>query len=138
MSITLVPDAPKSCKCRPYACSQKEAEVEDKWIKEQEELGRIEEAPSPIVSPIFFIDKKDSDEKWVIMNYRWLNSYTVKDQNPMVRIGDIMESLQGYTVFSKFDLRHGYNNIQIQEQDRYKAVSRNAEPGCRLPRLDKR
>ena len=53
-------------------------------MKEQEELGHIEEALSPIVSPIFFIDKKDSDKKQVIMDYRWLNSHTVKDQNPMV------------------------------------------------------
>jgi hypothetical protein len=100
MSITLVPDAPKSRKCRPYAWSRKEAEVEDLWVKEQLDLRHIEEAPSPIVSPIFFIAKKGSNEKRVIMDYRWLNSYTVKDQNPMVRIGDIMESLQGYSVFS--------------------------------------
>jgi hypothetical protein len=122
MSITLVPDAPKSRKCRPYARSRKEAEVEDLWVKEQLKLGHIEEAPSPIVSPIFFIAKKGSDEKRVIMDYRWLNSFTVKDQNPMVWIGDVMESLQGYSVFSKFNLRHGYNNIQIREEDRYKAA----------------
>jgi hypothetical protein len=87
--------------------------VEDLWVKEQLDLGCIKEAPSPIVSPIFFITKKGTDEKRVIMDYRWLNSFTVKDQNPMVRIGDVMESLQGYSVFSKFDLRHGYNNIRI-------------------------
>jgi hypothetical protein len=74
------------------------------------------------MSPIFFIAKKGSDKKQVIMDYRWLNSFTVKDQNPMVQIGDVMESLQGYLVFSKFDLRHGYNNIQIQEEDRFKAA----------------
>jgi hypothetical protein len=84
MSITLVPDAPKSRKCRPYAHSQQEAKIEDNWVAEQVALGHIKEAPSPIVSPIFFIDKKDMNEKRVIMDYRWLNSHTVKDQNPMV------------------------------------------------------
>jgi hypothetical protein len=109
MSITLVPDAPKSHKCRPYAHSRKE------------------------VSPIFFI-AKGSDEKWVIMDYRWLNLYTVKDQNLMVQIGDVMEGLQGYSVFSKFNLRHGYNNIWIQEEDRYKAAIQTRH-GTYIPKV---
>ena len=134
MEITLLPDAPTSRKCRPYPRSVAESLVEDNWVKEQEALGRIVQAPSPIVSPIFFIDKKDSDEKRVIMDYRWLNTHTVKDQNPMIRIGDVMESLQGYTVFSKFDLRHGYNNIRIKEEDRYKAAIQTRH-GTYIPKV---
>jgi len=86
MEIILTPEAPNTWKCRPYPHSIAESAIEDDWVKEQLALGHIEEAPSPIVLPIFFIDKKESKEKRVIMDYQWLNSHTVKDQNPMIQI----------------------------------------------------
>jgi len=104
MTIKFLPDAPTSIKCKPYPHSKTEGETEEAWIKQEKALGRIKEGPSQYVSPVFFIGKKDSGEKRVIINYRRVNAWTVKDHNPMPGIREAMEKLQGKTLFSKFDI----------------------------------
>ena len=56
------------------------------------------------------------------MDYRTLNKWTVRDNYPLPLISNIIERLQGKTLFSKFDIRWGYNNICIKEEDRWKAA----------------
>ena len=56
------------------------------------------------------------------MDYRTLNKWTVCDNYPLPLISNIIECLQGKTLFSKFDIRWGYNNIRIKEEDRWKAA----------------
>src|SRR5487761_1514341 len=107
MAIEFLPDAPTSIKCRPYPRSRKESEVEDRWVKEQVALKRLIKGPSPIVSPIFHIGKKDSDEKHIIMDYRRVNAVTKKDHNPIPSIRQAMEALHSKNLFSKFDIRWG-------------------------------
>jgi hypothetical protein len=60
-----------------------EGEIEEGWIKQEKALGCIEEGASQYVSPIFFIGKKDSGKKKVIIDYRRVNAWTVRDHNPM-------------------------------------------------------
>src|SRR5882672_742675 len=122
MSIKFLPDAPTSIKCKPYPRSKAEGEIEEGWLKQEKALGRIKEGPSQFVSPVFFIGKKDSGEKRVIIDYRRVNAWTVRDHNPMPNIREAMNRLQGKTLFSKFDIRHGYNNIRLAEEDRHKAA----------------
>ena len=81
------------------------------WLKQEKALGQIKEGLSQFVSPIFFIGRKDSGEKHIIINYRRVNAWTVRDHNLMPGIQEAMDKLQGKTLFSKFDIRHGYNNI---------------------------
>jgi hypothetical protein len=57
-----------------------------------------------------------------IINYRALNALTVRDVYPLPLIGSIIDKLQGKTLFSKVDLRWGFNNIQIKEEDHWKAA----------------
>ena len=57
-----------------------------------------------------------------IMDYRTLNKWTVCDNYPLPLINNIIECLQGKTLFSKFDICWGYNNIRIKEEDRWKAA----------------
>ena len=56
------------------------------------------------------------------MDYRILNKWTVCDNYPLPLITNIIEHLQGKTLFSKFDIRWGYNNIRIKKEDRWKAA----------------
>ena len=56
------------------------------------------------------------------MDYCILNKWTVCDNYPLPLITNIIERLQGKTLFSKFDIRWGYNNICIKEEDRWKAA----------------
>jgi len=83
MTVKFLPDAPASVKCKPYPHSKAEGKIEEAGLKQEKELGRIKEGPSQYVSPIFFIGKKDSGEKQVIIDYRRVNAWTIQDHNPM-------------------------------------------------------
>jgi hypothetical protein len=56
------------------------------------------------------------------VDYRALNDLTVCDVYPLPLIGGIIDHLQGKTLFTKMDLRWGFNNIQIKESDQWKAA----------------
>jgi len=51
------------------------------------------------------------------MGYRALNEITIKNHYPIPRIADLIESLSKASIFTKIDLRWGYNNICIKEED---------------------
>jgi len=104
MAIKFLPDAPTSIKCKPYPWSKEEARIEKEWVEEQVALRRLEKGPFPIVSPVFHIDKKDSDKKCIIMSYRWVNAVIVQDHNFIPSIWQAMKALHGNNLFSKFDI----------------------------------
>ena len=56
------------------------------------------------------------------MDYRVLNSWTVKDEYPLPLINTILKHLQGKELFTKFDIRWGYENIHIRKEDQWKAA----------------
>ena len=56
------------------------------------------------------------------MDYHILNKWTVRDNYPLPLITNIIERLQGKTLFSKFGIHWGYNNIRIKKEDLWKAV----------------
>jgi hypothetical protein len=122
MTIKLNPDAPRELNCKVYPLSKDEHKLLQKWILEEEELGQIYEGPSPYTAPVYFINKKDSSEKRIIMDYRQLNKHTVHDNNPLPNIQSALERLHGKLLFSKFDICWGYNNIRIAEEDQHKAA----------------
>ncbi|GJY08940.1 hypothetical protein Tco_0377125 [Tanacetum coccineum] len=51
------------------------------------------------------------------INYRELNKLTVKNRYPLPRINDLFDQLQGSSVYSKIDLRSGYHQLRVQEED---------------------
>jgi len=81
----------------------------------------IRESKSPYPSPTFLIKKKNSDYR-VVQDYQKLNSYMILDKTPLPLIFDLVEQLGGRTLFTKFDIRMGYNNIQIKEKDQEKVA----------------
>jgi len=56
------------------------------------------------------------------MDYRALNGITVKNQYPIPRIANLIESLSHASIFTKIDLRWGYNNVRIREGDEWKTA----------------
>ena len=56
------------------------------------------------------------------MDYRKINEWTVHDNNPLPNIQEALENFQGKGLFSKFDIRWGYNNIHLKEEDKHKAA----------------
>ncbi|KAF9796773.1 hypothetical protein IEO21_10957 [Rhodonia placenta] len=104
-----------------YPLSNNEQEELDKFLKEQLAKGYICESKSPILSPFFFIKKKEGTLR-PVQNYRRLNAITVKNRYPLPLIAEMVDKLRGAMLFTKFNIRWGYNNIQIKASDEWKAA----------------
>nr|GEU80854.1 hypothetical protein [Tanacetum cinerariifolium] len=78
--------------------------------------GFIRPSSSPWGASVLFIKKKYGSFQMCI-NYRELNKLTVKNQYPLPRINDLFDQLQGLKVYSKIDLRSGYHQLRVQEED---------------------
>ncbi|THH18610.1 hypothetical protein EUX98_g8928 [Antrodiella citrinella] len=74
-----------------------------------------------MASPFFFVSKKDGTLR-PCQDYRYLNEGTVKNAYPLPLIGELVDRLKGATIFSKFDLRSGYNNVRIKDGHQWKAA----------------
>lgn len=93
----------------------------DKFLEENLRKGYIRPSKSEMVSPFFFVGKKDRSLR-PCQDYRTLNDNTIKDRYPLLLISDLVDKLKGAKVFTKMDLRAGYNNIRIKQGDEHKAA----------------
>ncbi|GJT88212.1 putative reverse transcriptase domain-containing protein [Tanacetum coccineum] len=78
--------------------------------------GFIRPSSSPWGAPVLFVKKKDG-LFWMCIDYRELNKLTVKNRYPLLRTGDLFDQLQGSSVYSKIDLRSGYHQLRVREED---------------------
>nr|GEX37125.1 putative reverse transcriptase domain-containing protein [Tanacetum cinerariifolium] len=85
-------------------------------LKELLEKGFIRPSSSPWGAPVSFVKKKDSSFCMCI-DYCELNKLTVKNRYPLPRIDDLFDQLQGSSVYSKIDLRSGYHQLRVREED---------------------
>ncbi|GJZ72625.1 putative reverse transcriptase domain-containing protein [Tanacetum coccineum] len=85
-------------------------------LQELSEKGFIRPSSSPWGAPVLFVKKKDGSFRMCI-DYRELNKLTVKNRYPLPRIDDLFDQLQGSSVYSKIDLRSGYHQLRIREED---------------------
>lgn len=119
-AINLKPDfIPKNCKV--YPLSPKEEQAMNEFIDENLHKGYIRPSTSPMASPFFFVGQKDGSLR-PCQDYRYLNEVTIQNSYPLPLISELMDKLRGAKVFSKLDLRSGYNNIRIKDGDQWKAA----------------
>jgi len=104
-----------------YLLSLVERNSLDIWINEKLRKGYIQLSTSPIVAPFFFV-KKHNGSLQPVMDYRALNGITIKNCYPIPRIANLIESLSKASIFTKIDLRWGYNNVCIKEGDEWKTA----------------
>ena len=104
-----------------YLLSLVERNSLDIWIDKELRKGYICSSTSPIATPFFFV-KKHNENLRPIMDYKALNAITVKNRHPIPRIADLVESLSKASIFTKIDLRWGYNNVYIKEEDEWKTA----------------
>jgi RNase H-like domain found in reverse transcriptase/Reverse transcriptase (RNA-dependent DNA polymerase) len=119
-------DAPSSIDCRVYPLSPKEKEAQHAFIEENLRLKRIRRSKSPYASGFFFVQKKDGKLR-PVQDYRNLNKWTVPNKYPLPLIPDLIHSIAGKMLFTKFDVRWGYNNIPIKPGDEWKATFKTSE-----------
>nr|GFB99697.1 putative reverse transcriptase domain-containing protein [Tanacetum cinerariifolium] len=67
-------------------------------------------------APVLFVKKKDGSF-WMCIDYRELNKLTVKNRYPLPRIDDLFDQLQGSSIYSKINLRSGYHQLRVREED---------------------
>lgn len=113
--IPLVPGT--SVPNRPlFRYSQTEIEEMKKQVTELLSKGLLNPSSSPFGAPVLFVKKKDGTLRMCI-DYRGLNNITVPNRYPLPRVDDLLDRLQGATVFSSLDLLSGYHQIRLVESD---------------------
>ncbi|KAJ9563166.1 hypothetical protein OSB04_008326 [Centaurea solstitialis] len=120
--IDLVPGAAPVAKA-PYRLAPPEMQELSKQLEELLDKGFIRPSTSPWGAPILFVKKKDGSMRMCI-DYRELNKLTVKNRYPLPRIDDLFDQLQGAAWFSKIDLRSGYHQLKVREEDIHKTAFR--------------
>ncbi|GJW50421.1 putative reverse transcriptase domain-containing protein [Tanacetum coccineum] len=113
--IDLVPSAAPVARA-PYRLAPSEMKELSEQLKELSDKGFIRPSSSPWGAPVLFVKKKDGSFRMCI-DYRELNKLTVKNRYPLPRIDDLFDQLQGSSVYSKIDLRSGYHQLRVREED---------------------
>ena len=85
-------------------------------MEEQLRKGYIRPSKSPQTSLVFFVRKKGR-KKRMVQDYQYLNKGMVKDNYPLPLISDRINTMGTKRVFTKMDLRWGYNNVRVREED---------------------
>nr|GEV97116.1 putative reverse transcriptase domain-containing protein [Tanacetum cinerariifolium] len=100
----------------PYRLAPFEMRELSVQLQKLMEKGFIHLSSSPRGAPVLFLKKKDGSSRMCI-NYHELNKLTVKNRYLLLRINNLFDQLQGSSVYSKTDLRSGYHQLCIKEED---------------------
>ncbi|GJT84076.1 putative reverse transcriptase domain-containing protein [Tanacetum coccineum] len=120
--IDLIPGAAPVVRA-PYRLAPSEMKELSEQLQELSDKGFIRPSSSPWGALVLFVKKKDGSFRMCI-DYRELNKLTVKNRYPLPRIGDLFDRLQGSSVYSKIDLRPGYHQLRVREEDVLKTTFR--------------
>ncbi|GMI84444.1 hypothetical protein HRI_002113700 [Hibiscus trionum] len=107
----------------PYRMAPLELKELQKQLQELQDKSFIRPSTSPWGAPVLFVKKKDGAMRLCI-DYRQLNKITIKNRYPLPRIEDLFDQLRDASVFSKIDLRSGYYQMRVKEEDVSKTAFR--------------
>ncbi|GJV46319.1 putative reverse transcriptase domain-containing protein [Tanacetum coccineum] len=92
-------------------------------LQKLSDKGFIRPSSLPWGASVLFVKKKDGSFRMCI-DYWELNKLTVKNRYPLPRINNLFDQLQGSSVYSKIDLRLGYHQLRVCEEDILKTTFR--------------
>ena len=108
-------------KKKVYSLLREEEEEVQTFVEDQLRKEYIRPSKSPQTLPVHFVAKKDGTRR-MVQDYQHINQWTVKNGYPLPLIADILDGVGKRKVFTKLDLRWGYNNVRIKEGDEWKAA----------------
>nr|GEW65612.1 putative reverse transcriptase domain-containing protein [Tanacetum cinerariifolium] len=113
--IELIPGATPVARA-PYRLTPSEMQELSNQLQELADRGFIRPSTLPWEAPVLFVKNKDGSFRMCI-DYCELNKLTVKNRYPLPRIDDLFDQLQGLSVYSKIDLRSGYHQLRVRDED---------------------
>lgn len=108
---------------RLYRMSDEELKTLREKLKELLELGYIRPSISPYGAPVLFAKKKDGSLRMCV-DYRGLNSITIRNRYALPRIDEMLDRLYKAKYFTSLDLRSGYNQVRVHPKDIEKTAFR--------------
>ncbi|MCO5557612.1 hypothetical protein L7F22_011178 [Adiantum nelumboides] len=100
----------------PYRFSKAQQEEIMRQVNELVKKRMVRPSSSPFWSPVLLVQYQDGTYRMCV-NYRALNRITIKNRFPVPRVDDLFDKLQGSTYFSRIDLKSGYHQIRIVDED---------------------
>ena len=104
-----------------YSLNLVEMEMCKSFVEEHLKTGWIVPSKSLQASPFFFVPKKDGTLR-PCQDYHYLISHTIRNAYPLPLIPKLIDDMKESTLFTKFDIHWGYNNIRIWEEDQWKVA----------------
>ncbi|CAN8075928.1 unnamed protein product [Agarophyton chilense] len=119
--IELLPDS-KPIYQQPYHAGPKAREVELKAVEQMLQEGVIEPANSDWASPVVLVQMKGDNRMRFCVDYRRLNSVTIRDSYPIPRKNECIDSLEDAQIFTTLDANCGYWQVPVGEEYRDKTT----------------
>lgn len=119
-AIPLVPGS-VPINSRPYHYSPHHKTEIENQVQQLLQSGLIEHSHSPFASPVLLVKKKDGSWRFCV-DYRKLNTMTIKNRFPMPIIEEILDELHGSQCFTKLDMRSGYHQVRMLPEDEHKTA----------------
>jgi hypothetical protein len=105
-----------------YPLNETELQALRDYLKEMLELGKIRPSKSPAAAPIIFVPKAHGRGLRLCVDYRGLNKVTITNRYPLPIMSELQDRVRGAKIFTKIDLKNGYNLIRIKPRDKWKTV----------------